>query len=141
MTGSLYLKLIVSSLVIVSLSAVICINSRAAESFSEGLKNHVSGGVNINLRNELWSTFQQENTDADRTYDFFLIRARAFVDFDWEHVSLHVMGQGVKAFNLPEDGAFGPGPLYFTASDDKSGPGNFQFVEAYLHLKNLNGFS
>lgn len=140
MTGSLYRKFIVMSLVIVLSSVAICINTRAAESFSEGLKNHVSGGVNINLRNELWSTFQQENTDTDRTYDFFLVRARAFIDFDWEHVSFHVMGQGVKAFNLPENGAFGPGPLYFTASDDKTGPGNFQFAEAYLHLKNLNGF-
>lgn len=120
--------------------AALYIDSSAEESFSEGLKNHVSGGVNILMRNELWSTFQQQNTDTDRTYDFFLVRARAFIDFDWEHVSLHVMGQGVKAFNLPEDGVFGPGPLYFTASDDKTGPGNFQFVEAYLHLKNLNGF-
>lgn len=59
---------------------------------------------------------------------------------EWDKVAFHVMGQGVKAFNLPENGAFGPGVLYFNASDQKTGPGNFQFVEAYLHLKNLDGF-
>ncbi len=95
MTGSLYRKFIALSLVVVISSTAICVNTRAAESFSEGLKNHVSGGVNINLRNELWSTFQQEDTDTDRTYDFFLMRARAFIDFDWEHVALLVLGQGV----------------------------------------------
>lgn len=107
---------------------------------SDSLKDHVSGGVNINLRNELWNTFQKQDSDTDRTYDFFLVRARAFIDFDWEHVSVHVMGQGVKAFNLPENGAFGPGVTYFNNSDKNSNPGNFQLVEAFIHLKNLNGF-
>lgn len=104
------------------------------------LKNHVSGGVNILLRNELWNTFQKKDTNTDRTYDFFLIRARAYVHLEWEHIAFHVMGQGVKAFNLPEEAAFGPGMLYYNASDQKASPGNFQFVEAYLHLKNLRGF-
>lgn len=104
------------------------------------LKNHVSGGVNIILRNELWNTFQKQDSDTDRTYDFFLIRARAYFDLDWEHIAFHVMGQGVKAFNLPENAAFGPGMLYYTASDENTSPGNFQFVEAYIHLKNLRGF-
>ena len=100
----------------------------------------VSGGVDIRLRNELWSTFERQGADTDRTYDFFLIRARGFVDIFWKNLTIHVMGQGVKAFNLPENGAFGPGPLYFNASDQDTGPGNFQVVEAYLHLKDMHGF-
>lgn len=111
-----------------------------SETFSQNIREHVSGGVNINFRNELWNTFQKQDSNTDRTYDFFLIRARAFINLEWEHIAFHVMGQGVKAFNLPEDGAFGPGVLYFNASDQKTGPGNFQFVEAYIHLKNLRGF-
>lgn len=135
MSGSLYRKITVILLLVVLHAGV-----SEAQSASEYLKNHVSGGVNINARNELWNTFQKKDSATDRTYDFFLLRARAFIDLDWEKVAVHVMGQGVKAFNLPEDGAFGPGPLYFSANDQKTGPGNFQFVEAYLHLKNLNGF-
>ncbi len=107
---------------------------------SGSLKDHVSGGVNVLLRNELWSTFQAEGTDTQRTYDFFLIRARAYINFEWENLSVYVMGQGVKAFNLPENAAFGPGMTYYDASDQKTSPGNFQFVEAYIHLKNLKGF-
>lgn len=111
-----------------------------AQSANHNLRDHVSGGVNIILRNELWNTFQKQDSDTDRTYDFFLVRARAYLDLNWEHVSFHVMGQGVKAFNLPDNGAFGPGVLYFDASDQKTNPGNFQFVEAFIHLKNLKGF-
>ena len=111
-----------------------------AQGLSDNFSKHVSGGANIILRNELWSTFQKQDSDTNRTYDFFLIRARAYIDFDWEHVSIHVMGQGVKAFNLPENGAFGAGVSYFDASDEKSNPGNFQFVEAYIHLKNISRF-
>ena len=105
-------------------------NTGYGEDLSGSLKNHVSGGVNVLLRNELWNTFQVEGTDTDRTYDFFLVRARAYVNFEWENLSVYVMGQGVKAFNLPENAAFGPGMLYYDASDQKTGPGNFQFVEA-----------
>lgn len=106
----------------------------------EKLTKHVTGGLNIRLRNELWSTFEKQGMDTDRTYDFFLARARGFLDFSWENLTLYVMGQGVKAFNLPTNAAFGLGPLYFSASDNKTDPGNFQFVEAYLHLKNMKGF-
>ncbi|MGB2691348.1 MAG: alginate export family protein [Thermodesulfobacteriota bacterium] len=120
--------------------SMICIQSSIAEEKSDYLSKHVSGGVNIKFRNELWNTFQKEDSDTDRTYDFFLVRARAYIDFNWEHVSFHVMGQGIKAFNLPENGAFGAGVSYFNASDEKSNPGNFQIVEAYIHLKNLRGF-
>jgi hypothetical protein len=99
----------------------------------------VSGGVDIRLRNELWGTFERQGVQTDRTYDFFLIRARGFIDIIWKNLSIHVMGQGVKAFNLPENSAFGLGPLYFNASDQDTGPGNFQIVEAYLHLKDMHG--
>lgn len=120
-------------------AAMNCDASFAEDSYGS-LKDHVSGGVNVNLRNELWSTFQAEGTDTQRTYDFFLVRARAYINFEWENLSLYVMGQGVKAFNLPENAAFGPGMTYYDASNQKTSPGNFQFVEAYIHLKNLKGF-
>lgn len=128
------------TIALVLLVSIFHVQDSYGQNTSEFLKDHVSGGVIVNLRNELWNTFQKQDSDTDRTYDFFLVRARAFIDFNWEHVSIHVMGQGVKAFNLPENGAFGPGVLYYNASDQKSNPGNFQFVEAFIHLKNLRGF-
>lgn len=115
-------------------------NVSYSETFSENIRKHTSGGVNIIFRNELWNTFQKQGSNPDRTYDFFLTRARAYINLEWDHIAFHVMGQGVKAFNLPENGAFGPGVLYYNASDQKTGPGNFQFVEAYFHLKDLEGF-
>jgi len=36
-------------------------------------------------------------------------------------------------------GAFGPSPLYFNASDQKTDPGNFQIAEAYLYIKGFQG--
>lgn len=124
---------------LLSLSCLILVpTSRALDSEKSDFK--VSGGVDIRLRNELWDTFEKQGTDTDSTYDFFLVRARGFIDIAWHNLILHVMGQGVKAFNLPENGAFGPGPLYFNASDHETGPGNFQLAETYLHIKDLRGF-
>lgn len=125
---------------IILVTALLYADISHGEDFSGKLKDHVSGGVNVLLRNELWNTFQVEGSDTDRTYDFFLMRARAHINFEWENLSVYVMGQGIKAFNLPENAAFGPGMLYYNASDQKTGPGNFQFVEAYIHLKDLKGF-
>lgn len=101
---------------------------------------NASGGVNIRLRNEYWNTFTKEAASNDKDYNIFLIRARGYMDLDWDKIGVHLLGQGVKAFDLPENGAFGPGPVYFNASDMETGPGNFQIVEAYLDLKNYNGF-
>jgi len=108
-------------------------------SLSNTITNNTSGGVNIRLRNEYWNTFQQQNTNTDRSYNFFLIRARAWLDFKWDNFKIHLMSQGVKAFGLPENGAFGPGVIYFNASDQKTDPGNFQIVEAYLQYKGSEG--
>jgi len=107
---------------------------------AEKIKEHVSGGVIILLRNELWSTFEKEGVSTERTYDFFFNRTRGFIDLTWEEFTIHLMGQGVKAFNLPKNAAFGLGPLYFSASDEETDPGNFQPVEAYLHIKDIQGF-
>jgi hypothetical protein len=114
--------------------------SYADESFSQTIEDRLSGGVNIRLRDEYWNTFQKQNTDTDESYNFFLIRARAWLDYDWPGVNFHFMGQAVKAFDLPRNAAFGPGLLYFEASDRKTSPGNFQIGEAYLHIKDLGGF-
>jgi hypothetical protein len=111
-----------------------------SDSTAEEIKKHVSGGVITIFRNELWSTFEKEGVSTDRTYDFFFARARGFIDLTWENFVIHVMGQGVKAFNLPRSAAFGLGPLYFSASDNETGPGNFQIVEAYFHIKDIDGF-
>ncbi len=111
-----------------------------AEDSADGFKKYLKWGVNIRLRNELWNTFEKQGAETENTYDFFFARARGFVDFSWEKLTVYVMVQGIKAFNLPENGAFGPGPLYFDASDDKTAPGNFQIVEAYLQLKDIQGF-
>mgnify|MGYP001374592728 FL=1 len=59
----------------------------SGEDSSGSLKDHVSGGVNVLLRNELWSTFQAEGTDTERTYDFFLATAGAYINFQWENLS------------------------------------------------------
>jgi len=125
------------SLSIISVSA-----SRASdlEESVESLKKYISGGVIILFRNELWSTFTQQGVPTDRTYDFFFVRGRGFVDLSWEKFTVHLMGQGVKAFNLPRNAAFGLGPLYFSASDNETSPGNFQIVEAYIDIKDLLGF-
>jgi len=114
--------------------------ANASESLSQVIKDHVSGGVNIRLRDEYWNTFEKQGANTDRNYNFFLVRARGFIDFDWSNFRIHVMGQGIKAFDLPENGAFGPGPLYFNASDQKTNPGNFQIAEAYLRYKDPGGF-
>lgn len=60
-----------NSICLIILVAALCVDTSYGESFSENLENHVSGGVNVLLRNELWNTFQVEGTDTDRTYDFF----------------------------------------------------------------------
>ena len=114
--------------------------SEDSTSFSQNIKDHTTLGVNIRLRDDYWNTFEKRGTDKDGSYNFFLIRARAFGDFTWEDFKLHVLVQGVKAFDLPRNGAFGPGPLYYNASDQKTGPGNFQFVEAFLQYKHPKGF-
>ena len=125
------------------ISSILSASSTFASNADDGIEKltkHVNTGLNIRLRNELWSTFDLQGADTDRTYDFFLARVRGFLDLSWENLTLYVMGQGVKAVNLPSNAAFGLGPSYFSASDNKTDPGNFQFVEAYLHLKNINGF-
>ena len=103
-------------------------------------EDYASGGVNIRLRNEYWNTFTKKAVSNDKDYNIFLIRARGFIDLNWDNIGVHLMGQGVKAFDLPENGASGPGSIYFNASDTGTDPGNFQIVEAFLNLKNLNGF-
>ncbi|MBI2485969.1 MAG: alginate export family protein [Deltaproteobacteria bacterium] len=130
----LFLMILLSLCII---SAPLISRASDLEESVEKFKNHVSGGVNIRLRNELWNTFEKQGVSTDRTYDFFLVRTRGFIDIFWNNFFLHVMGQGVKAFNLPRNGAFGPGPLYFSASDDDTGPGNFQIAEAYLQIKDF----
>ncbi len=113
--------------------------SQDSTSFSQSIKDHTTLGVNIRLRYEYWNTFEKRGTDTEESYNFFLIRARTFADFTWENFKIHVLVQGVKAFDFPRNGAFGPGPLYYNASDQKTGPGNFQFVEAFLQYKNPEG--
>jgi len=113
--------------------------SKAEDSFHT-ISKHTSGGINIRLRDEYWNTFQKQNTDTDRIYNFFLIRTRGWLDFKWDNLKIHVMGQGVKAFGFPENGAFGPGVLYFNASDQKTNPGNFQIGEAFIQYRGSDGF-
>lgn len=108
-------------------------------SFSQSIKDRTTLGVNIRLRDEYWNTFEKKGTDTEQSYNFLLIRARAFADFTWENFKIHVLVQGVKAFDFPRNGAFGPGPLYYNASDQKTGPGNFQFVEALLQYNDPGG--
>lgn len=111
-----------------------------AQDFTSSLSKNISGGVNIRLRDEYWDTFERQNSNTDQSYNFFLIRARGWIDYKTDNFKFHLMGQGVKAFGFPENGAFGPGVLYFNASDQKTDPGNFQIVEAYLQYKRSEGF-
>lgn len=141
-SNPLWKQILLFLLTLLSLSIISVSSSRASdlEESVEKLKKHVSGGVIILFRNELWSTFTQKGVPSDRTYDFFFVRGRGFVDFSWDKFTLHFMGQGVQAFNLPRNAAFGLGPLYFTAGDDDTNPGNLQIVEAYLQVKDIQGF-
>ena len=138
----LWKKILLSLLSLLSLSVISVSTSRASDlgESVEKLKNHVSGGVIILFRNELWSTFTRQGVPTNRTYDFLFVRGRGFIDFTWDKFTLHFMGQGVQAFNLPRNAAFGLGPLYFTASDNETNPGNLQIVEAYLQAKDIYGF-
>ena len=106
---------------------------------SSFIRSHTSGGVNIRLRDEYWSTFERQGTPTDNSYNFFLIRARAFVDLKFENLMFHLMGQGVKGFDFPNDSPFGPGGLYFSASGNDTGPGNFQIGEAFISYKDPGG--
>jgi len=106
---------------------------------SSFIRSHTSGGVNIRLRDEYWSTFERQGIPTDNSYNFFLIRARAFVDLKFDNLMFHLMGQGVKAFDFPNDSPFGPGGLYFGASGNDTGPGNFQIGEAFISYKDPGG--
>jgi len=126
--------------VLVPFSSVHTTRASDLEDASRIIKKYMSGGINLRFRNELWRTFEKQGEPTDRTYDFFLLRARGFIDFDWENINIHIMAQGVQALNLPTNAAAGLGPLYFTASGNKTDPGNLQIAEAYLKIKDLNGF-
>ncbi len=115
-------------------------NASGLDQALKKLKGNISGGTIILFRNELWSTFTQRGVPTDRTYDFFFVRGRGFIDFSWKNLTLHFMGQGVQALNLPRNAAFGLGPLYFTASGNETNPGNLQIVEAYLEAKDIHNF-
>lgn len=104
---------------------------------AEGLRKRVRGGINIRLRDELWNTFERQGADTDRTYNFFLARTRGFIDAFWDNFTFHVMGQAVGALNLPENGAFGAGASYFSASDMDEERFDLQLMEAYLQIKDL----
>ena len=104
------------------------------------ISKYISGGVDIRLRDEYWNTFEKQNANTDRSYNFFLIRARGWIDYQRDNFKFHLMGQGVKGFGFPENGAFGPGVAYFNASGEESDPGNFQIVEAYLQYRGSEGF-
>jgi len=114
-------------------------NYSKAQDFANTITNNTSGGVNIRLRDEYWNTFERQNSDTDNSYNFFLVRVRGWIDYKVDNFKIHVMGQGVKAFGFPENGAFGPGVLYYNASDQNTDPGNFQIVEAYLQYKGSEG--
>ena len=60
-------------------------NYGKSQDFANTITNNTSGGVNIRLRNEYWNTFQKQNTNTDRSYNFFLIRARAWLDYKWDN--------------------------------------------------------
>ena len=110
--------------------------------FGEGdlegfFREHTRSGVNVRLRNELWDTFEKKGVETDNTFDFFLVRARGFFDVFWEELYVHAMIQGIKGLNLPENGAFGPGPLYFTASGNDDDPGDLQLVELSFQINNV----
>lgn len=114
--------------------------SSQAKSFSQLLKENTGGGVNIRLRNELWSTFDKEGVSTDRTYDFILARARGHIDVKVENFLFHAAAQGVTAYNLPENSAFGPGGIYFGANGQDDDPGNFHLLEAFVKYSNPSGF-
>jgi hypothetical protein len=111
--------------------------SDVGEPLEKFVKDHVRAGVNIRLRNELWNTFEKKEAATDNTFDFFLVRARGFVDIFWRNITLHAMVQGVQGLNLPENGAFGPGPMYFSASGNDEDPGDFKPIELSLQIKDL----
>ena len=120
------------------------ISSEARDSSNTTYNNsntmELTGGVNVRLRNEYWNTFERQNGDNDRSYNFFLTRVRGWIDYKKDDFKFHLMGQAVQAFGFPENGAFGPGVLYFNSSDRKTDPGKFQIVEAYLQYKASEGF-
>ncbi len=108
--------------------------------FLSTLENNTKFGLNIRLRNEYWNTFEKSSSDADSSYNIFLTRVRGFADFKVNNLRLHLLVQGINALNLPENGAFGPGVLYFKASDEEENPLKFQFVEAFIQYESSEGF-
>jgi len=128
---------------LLSLSCFILIPTSKAAEGQESKETHVRYGVNILLRNELWSTFQKQGDSTDNTFDFFLIKTRGFVDVFRKGLTLHTLVQGIQGLNFPDNGAFGPGTLYFTASSKDEDPGNVQLVELSLQIKDIpiRGFS
>lgn len=139
-TSATILKKSLMLLVILTLFQTHKAISEDSTSLSQNIEDHMTLGLNVRLRDEYWNTFEKHGADRDNSYNFFLVRARAFADFKWDNFKIHVLAQGVKAFDFPDNGAFGPGVLYRNASDQKSGPGNFQFVEALLEYNDPSGF-
>lgn len=109
---------------------------------SNGILKNVSTGFNSRLRYEYWNTFNRAGSDADSSYDFVLSRTRVNLDLDMEKISFHIMGQGVFAGGLPDDGIFGPGPAYFNVNDMDTTPAKLHLAQLYLDFRDipLEGF-
>lgn len=67
-------------------------------------------------------------------FDFTHLRARVGVDVKWTRWSLHGALQGAATYDLPENGSFGIGPVYFNANGERN-PSHVGLVELALTYK------
>ncbi|MEM7050631.1 MAG: alginate export family protein [Acidobacteriota bacterium] len=82
----------------------------------------------LRLRHELFDT-PAGNPAADRSFDFGNGRLRLVGDIAWERVEIHGVLQGAASFGLPENGAFGIGPVYTAANGGETDPDQFGLAE------------
>lgn len=72
------------------------------------------------------------NPAADQSFDFSSLRARIGLDKAWEHLSVHAVFQASGAYDLPSNGSFGIGPVYFNVNGRQESPSDFGLLELDL---------
>jgi hypothetical protein len=85
--------------------------------------------IHLRVRWETWGS-PSGNPDLETDFDYWKLRARVGLDLEWEHWTLHGVLQGAAGFGLPENGAFGIGPVYVGANDGDTDPSQVGVAEA-----------
>lgn len=89
--------------------------------------------------------FRYESNDApsgnaarEQDFDFSHLRARLGFDYKGNRWSFHAVAQGAGSFDLPDNGSFGIGPVYFGANGGDTDPTDLNIAELDVTFKTKN---